>query len=90
MILDTNALFAVADDEPAVVRVYRQAASMELPVIVLGEYRFGIGQSRRRSEYEKWLRELIAATRVLEIEEETSRHYAGFKRHSKRLVAPSP
>jgi hypothetical protein len=25
---------------------------MELPVIVLGEYRFGIGQSRGRTEYE--------------------------------------
>ena len=35
MILDTNALSAVADDEPAVVRVYRQAASMELPVLCL-------------------------------------------------------
>jgi predicted nucleic acid-binding protein len=34
VILDTNVLSAVADDEPAVVRVYRQAASMELPVIV--------------------------------------------------------
>ena len=79
MILDTNALSAVADDEPAVVRVNRQAASMELPVIVLGEYRFGVGQSRRRSEYEKWLRELIAATRVLVVEEETSRHYAGIR-----------
>jgi tRNA(fMet)-specific endonuclease VapC len=77
VILDTNALSAVADDEPAVVRVYRQAASMELPVTVLGEYRFAIGQSRRRSEYEKWLRELIATTRVLVIQEETSRHYAG-------------
>jgi predicted nucleic acid-binding protein len=53
VILDTNALSAVADDEPAVVRVYSQTASMELPVIVLGEYRFGVGQSRRRSEYEK-------------------------------------
>jgi predicted nucleic acid-binding protein len=74
VILDTNALSAVADDEPAVVRAYRQAASMEVTVIVLGEYRSGIGQSRRRGEYEKWLRELIAATRVLVVEEETSRH----------------
>ena len=89
MILDTNALSAVADDEPAVVRVYSQAASMELPVIVLGEYRFGIGQSRRRSEYEKWLRELIGATPVLVLEEETSRHYAGIRAALKRLVAPS-
>jgi predicted nucleic acid-binding protein len=43
VILDTNALSAVVDDKPAVVRVYSQAASMELPVIVLGEFRFGIG-----------------------------------------------
>ena len=90
MILDTNALSAVADDEPAVVRVYRQAASIELPVIVLGEYRFGIGQSRRRSEYDKWLRELIAATRVLEIEEETSRHYAGIRAALKKAGRPIP
>jgi predicted nucleic acid-binding protein len=48
VILDTNALSAVAADEPAVVRVYRLAASMEPPVIVLGEYRFAIGQSKRQ------------------------------------------
>ena len=91
MILDTNALSAVADDEVAVVRRYRQAASMELPVIVLGEYRFGIGQSRRRSEYERWLRELIiAATRVLEIEEETSRHYAGIRAALKKAGRAIP
>ena len=90
MILDTNALSAVADGEPAVVRIYRQAASMELPVIVLGEYRFGIGQSRRRSEYEKWLRELISATRVLVVEEETSRHYAAIRAALKKAGRPIP
>ena len=90
MILDTNALSAVADDEPAAVLVYRQAASMELPVIVLGEYRFSIGQSRRRSEYEKWLRELIAATRVLVVEEETSRHYAGIRAALKKAGRSIP
>jgi tRNA(fMet)-specific endonuclease VapC len=90
VILDTNALFAVADDEPGVVKVYRQAVSMELPVIVLGEYRFGIGQSRRPSEYERWLRKLIAATRVLVIEEETSRHYAGIRAALKKAGRPIP
>jgi predicted nucleic acid-binding protein len=62
VILDTNALSAVADDEPAVVSIYREAPSMELPAIVLGEYRFGIGQSRRRGEYEKWLRAFVVTT----------------------------
>jgi tRNA(fMet)-specific endonuclease VapC len=90
VILDTNALSAVADAEPGVVTVYRQAASMELPAIVLGEYRFAIGQSRRRSDYERWLRELIAATRVLAIEEETSRHYAGIRAALKKAGHPIP
>jgi tRNA(fMet)-specific endonuclease VapC len=90
VILDTNALSAVADAEPGVVTVYRQAASMELPAIVLGEYRFAVGQSRRRSEYERWLRELIAATRVLVIEEETSRHYAGIRAALKKAGHPIP
>ena len=90
MILDTNALSAVADDEPAVVRAFRQAASIELPVIVLGEYRFGIGQSRRLGEYEKWLRELMAATRVLVVEEETSRHYAGIRAALNKAGRPIP
>jgi tRNA(fMet)-specific endonuclease VapC len=90
VILDTNALSAVADAEPGVVTVYRQAASMELPAIVLGEYRFAIGQSRRRSDYERWLRELIAATRVLAIEEETSRHYAGIRAALNKAGHPIP
>jgi tRNA(fMet)-specific endonuclease VapC len=90
VILDTNALSAVADDEPAVVRVYRQAARMELPAIVLSEYHFGIGQSRRRGECEKRLRELIAATRGLVLEEETSRHYAGIRAALKKLIALPP
>jgi tRNA(fMet)-specific endonuclease VapC len=90
VILDTNALSAVADGEPAVATIYARAASIEVPVIVLGEYRFGIGQSRRRSEYEKWLRELIAATRVLVVEEETSRHYAGIRAVLKEAGRPIP
>jgi tRNA(fMet)-specific endonuclease VapC len=90
MILDTNALSAIADDIPAVITIFGQAASIELPVIVLGEYRFGIAQSRRRGEYEKWLRDLIAATRVLVVEDETSRHYAEIRRALKKAGQPIP
>jgi predicted nucleic acid-binding protein len=90
VILDTNALSAVADDEPAAVRIFSQAASIELPVIALGEYRFGIAQSRRRGEYEKWLGELIAATRVLGVDQETSRHYAEMRAELKKAGHPVP
>jgi tRNA(fMet)-specific endonuclease VapC len=90
MILDTNALSAVADDEPEAVRLFSQAASIELPAIVLGEYRFGIAQSRRRKEYEKWLEELVAATRVLSVDEQTSSHYAQVRSELKKAGKPVP
>ncbi|HEV2279300.1 MAG TPA: type II toxin-antitoxin system VapC family toxin [Acidobacteriaceae bacterium] len=90
MILDTNALSAVADNQPAAVRIFSEARSIELPVIVLGEYRFGIAHSRRRSEYEKWLDELIAATRVLPVEAETSAHYARIRAELKKAGQPIP
>lgn len=90
MILDTNALSAVSDNQPAAVRIFSEAASIELPVIVLGEYRFGIAHSRRRSEYEKWLDELIAVTRVLPVEAETSAHYARIRAELKKAGQPIP
>ena len=90
MILDTNALSAVADNEPAAVRIFSQTATIELPVIVLGEYRFGIAHSRRRNEYEKWLGELIAATRVLPVDDETSGHYAQIRAELKKAGLPIP
>ena len=88
MILDTNALSAVADNEPAVVRIFTQATTIELPVIVLGEYRFGIAHSRRRNEYEKWLGDLISATRVLAVDDGTSSHYARIRAELKAAGTP--
>ena len=90
MIVDTNALSAVADGQPAAVRLFSQAATIELPVIVLGEYRFGIAHSRHRSEYETWLRELTTATRVLCVDEETSVLYAHIRAELKRAGQPIP
>jgi len=90
VILDTNALSAIADNEAAAARIATEAESIELPVIVLGEYRFGIAQSRRRSEYEKWLGELIAATRVLPVDDETSGHYAQIRAELKKAGLPIP
>lgn len=90
MILDTNAVSAVADDEPGAVRLFTDAASIELPAIVLGEYRFGIAQSRRRKEYERWLEQLIAVTRILPVDQETTGHYAQVRSELKKAGKPIP
>jgi predicted nucleic acid-binding protein len=76
LILGTNALSAAADREPAALKVVAHAQQIAVPVIVLGEYRLGIAQSRWRASYEKWVRGWIAAVIVLDVDEETTRHYA--------------
>ncbi len=50
LILDTNALSAVADGEASAMELVAGADRVALPVIVLGEYRLGIAQSRHRAE----------------------------------------
>ena len=50
MILDTNALSAFIDGEPAVGVRLSSEAHVAIPVIVLGEFRYGIAGSRYRDE----------------------------------------
>ncbi|MGD0697792.1 MAG: type II toxin-antitoxin system VapC family toxin [Terriglobia bacterium] len=76
MILDTNALSAAAEREPAALEVVANAERIAVPVIVLGEYRLGIAQSRHRTHYEHWLGEWITAVTILPIDVETAQHYA--------------
>ncbi|HET9399346.1 MAG TPA: type II toxin-antitoxin system VapC family toxin [Candidatus Acidoferrales bacterium] len=90
MILDTNALSALADGERRAVEVVAQSQSVEVPVIVLGEYRLGIAQSRHKGTYENWLREWIAAVKVLEIQEETTFTYAAIALELKKRGKPIP
>jgi tRNA(fMet)-specific endonuclease VapC len=76
MILDTNALSAAADNDPAVIAILARAEQVAIPVIVLGEYRYGIAQSRNRAAYESWLTGLLQDCFVLDITEPTTQHYA--------------
>lgn len=49
MILDTNALSAWAEGDRAIEPVLRSATEMMIPAVVLGEFEFGIRQSRQRA-----------------------------------------
>jgi tRNA(fMet)-specific endonuclease VapC len=90
LILDTNALSAAADRDPAALEAVARAQRLAVPVIVLGEYRLAIAQSRRRTEYESWLREWIEAVTVLDIDDETTLHYAAIGLELKRSGKPLP
>ena len=90
MILDTNALWAAADRDPEILAIVASTDEIALPVIVLGEYRYAIAQSRNRADYEKWLQGLLPDCTVLEVNEETSRHYAAINLELRRLGKPIP
>jgi len=90
IILDTNALSAAADDDPGAVAVLARAEQIVLPVIVLGEYRHGIAQSRHRASYENWLAGLLHDCMVLDIQEPTTHHYAEITLELKRNGKPIP
>jgi tRNA(fMet)-specific endonuclease VapC len=90
VILDTNALSAMADGDAQLQPVVQTAAELALPVITLGEYRFGIRQSRYQARYEKWLTRLVTACRVLAIDKQTAEHYAEVRDELKRKGKPIP
>ena len=90
LILDTNALSAAAEQEPAALEAVARAPRIAVPVIVLGEYRLGIAASRHKGDYENWLASWIAAVTVLDVEEETTRHYAALGLELKRKGKPIP
>ena len=90
MILDTNAVSALADGEPGAVAQCARASEAAIPVIVLGEFRYGIAQSRRRRQYERWLSELLDVVQVLEINEETAVRYADLRLELKKSGSPLP
>lgn len=90
MILDTNGLSAVADGEPALEPILRKAAQIAIPVIVLGEYRYGISQSRDRAYYERWLEEYLPQFRVLDVDERTTVSYSAIRAELKKAGTPIP
>ena len=90
MILDTNALSAAAEDDPAVSAILAGVEQMAIPVIVLGEYRHGIAESRNRAIYESWLTGLLRDCMVLDVNEPTTHCYAEITLELKRNGKPIP
>ncbi len=63
---------------------------LALPVIALGEYRFGIMASRHRKVYEAGLAENLPLFDVLSVDYNTAIHYATLRHDMKRLGRPVP
>ncbi len=90
MILDTNALSAFFDGDPRLKGLVAKAARICIPVIVLGEYRFGLCGSRLRKVIEPALDGLQAVSDILPIDTETVRPYAKLGDQLKKNGTPIP
>jgi predicted nucleic acid-binding protein len=80
----------MADGDPGLAEILKEAPEVALPVIVLGEYYYGVRQSKHRLRYERWLEDLIARSTVLLIDEGTAREYAVIRMELKRAGRPIP
>ena len=90
MILDTNALSAFIDGEPALEDRLATAALVAIPVIVLGEFRYGIAGSRHRAKYESWLTEHLPDFEILAVTEPPTQVYARVRTALKTAGRPIP
>ena len=90
MILDTNALSAWAQGYAGVEAPLRSAERLVVPSVVLGEYYFGIRQSRHRLRYRDWLARYLPMTEIATITSATADAYADIRLELKRLGSPIP
>jgi tRNA(fMet)-specific endonuclease VapC len=90
VILDTNALSALADGDLTLEPILREVSGVAVPVIVMGEYRYGIRHSRHRLRYEQWLAEAALSYRVLPVDEVTAEQYAEVRQELKVSGRPIP
>jgi predicted nucleic acid-binding protein len=90
VILDTNALSAMIDEDEALESRLSSIPMLALPVIVLGEFRYGLRISQQRKRYEAWLDEHVPLFDVLTIDTATAEEYAQVRNELDALGKPIP
>jgi predicted nucleic acid-binding protein len=90
VILDTNAVSALLAGDPALGEILEPKPVHHLPVIVIGEYRYGVARSKHRRRLERLLELLVRESIVLLVDEETTRHYATVRENLRRAGSPIP
>ena len=90
MILDTNALSAWADGQPGIEPVLVSATKLVVPAVVLGEFDFGIRQSRHYRRYAMWLERSLRHAEIAVVDEETAKLYGEIRLALKKAGTPIP
>lgn len=90
LILDTNAVSAFADGDRQLRLAIGTERNLAAPAVVLGEYLFGIRQSRYRAQYERWLKAHLPLFSMLPIDAATAGRYAEIRLELKSAGEPIP
>ncbi len=90
MIVDTNALSDIFKKRKGIGPYLLQADALYLPVIVLGEYLFGIKGSKKRIELLKMLEGFLQTLTVLGIDKTTAKKYSDIRWELKSAGTPIP
>ena len=90
MILDTNAVSAWLAGDAALKRLFSQGELTHLPVIVIGEYLFGLLRSTQAAKLRQGLADLQSESIILPVELETASCYADIKEELRRNGRPIP
>lgn len=90
MILDTNAVSALLAGETALAEALAEEERHHLPVIVIGEYRYGLLGSRFRVHLQGLLETLIRESFVLRVDEATAEMYSLVRDELRRKGRPIP
>ena len=90
MILDTNALSALAEKDTSLLNRLQEARRLAVTVVSLGEYKYGIARSRARAELEAWLTAFLRRAEVLYPDLDTVSHYATVRNELREAGTPIP
>jgi tRNA(fMet)-specific endonuclease VapC len=90
VILDTNALSALFAGDPALADILAPSTLHHLPVIVIGEYRFGLLRSQHRDRLAPLLTTLIQESIVLDVDRATADVYARVREDLRTRGRPIP
>ncbi len=88
MILDTNALSALFEGDENLAAILAGQERLHLPVIVIGEYRYGLLRSRHRKSLGQLLDLLVGNSTVLPVDAGTAASYAEIRDELRRKGTP--
>ncbi len=90
MILDTNAISGLLAGDEALGRILGDADRHHVPIVVVGEYRYGLRASARGQELSVVLDSLLRESHILYLDLETASRYATVRQGLKQRGTPLP